>query len=871
MTLSAILDSIGAAALSSTHRNLDFYRKDIQVPDPSFGPVRLSVLDVAPDQPQKTVVLLHGFAASSAWWYSQIESLAFYHRVIAIDLRGHGRSARPKGGYTIAQMVADTAAVLDALEIQDPVALAGHSVGGFIATDFALRYPKQVSHLVLVATPVAIRRGSLPLLARIIMYTPDAIMQAVQPLYELDPRGRGTAFLLGIKKLYHHDMTRWNGEEKFPAISQPALVIIGDKDYAFPEADYTRVAELIPQAERIHIGASKHQVPLERPKAVLRAIQRFIQPDPTTHFLPSWRSENDGVDSLRLLVERPWVARYDRYVPDTLHIPKVPLTRLLDLSVERFRDRPAIRYRRQRLTYAELQAETWRFARAAAHAGLGPGDRLLLLLPNLPHLVVAFYGTLRLGATVVFANPGAPLQETIQQANQTGVKILVSTIELLEAAHQIQNQSDIQAVIFCTEQDYERPSRWGRRAGKSKQKTTEPVVNPLGWDAQLDFRWIEWLGGPFFEASPESTQPFEAGENISAELATAAILFTAGTTASPRGVRLSHFNLVANALQFGAWFSDARFGKERILTGVPFWHAYGLGQGINLPVFLGACITLPQSLSPADVCSALWQEQSDLFVATPRLIQNLNDLPQLKSAYSRNSQSRKPVCLSAAAALPVEVKETFERLTRIQVMEGYGLSEASQMTHANPVLANRTGSIGLPLPGTEVQVVDLQTKKPLPYGQIGELWVRGPQVMQGYLTEPPASQEVLDEHSWLHTADVARMDDDGYFQILGRCQDMWFDNQAGAVFPRDVEEAIYELPQVSEVVVTAIQGEPVAFVCLHPEKQLSETELRAFCQRRLPSSHQPHRVIFVPELPHNFLGKVPTNQLDAPLGGTSPT
>jgi long-chain acyl-CoA synthetase len=814
VTWSAILDSIRAAELKPTPGNLELYRKDVWVtPAPLSPPVRLSVIDMAPECPEQTLVLIHGLAASSAWWYHQVDPLAQRNRVLAIELRGHGRSSYPEQGYTVSQMADDVAMALEALDIEEPVIAVGHSAGGFIAADLALRHPERVGKLILVATPVAIERRALPLRARISARCPDFLLRAMQPLYEMDPKGRGSAYLLGVKRLFNDDLLHWDGTHKFPHLTQPTLVIVGDRDYVFPERYYTQVAELVPQAELVNVGVSKHQVPLERPKAVLRAIERYIEPDTAERFEPRWRGENDDVDSIRLLTERPWVARYERHVPPTLDIPQVPLLRLLEYAARRFPRRAAIYCRNQTLSYRDLNAGAARFAAALQDLGVDKGERVMLLLPNTPHFVAAFYGTLRLGAIAVLSNPLEQMNEIVRQAQQTDARALITARRSAEVAGLLRTQSEVHHVIYTQ-----------------------------------DHPWPQWLAQADHLTAPSGAD-VHPGD-------TAAVLFTAGTTGAPKGVKLSHRNLVANALQVGTWLSGVRAHRPTILCAAPFSHAYGMTLGMNLAIYLAAgTVSLP-AFDPQTILEHIRRHRPTLFAATPAQYLVLNSFSGIRN-YTSDALH---LCISASAPLPVEVKEAFERLTRVRIIEGYGLTETTLMTHINPVNGNRTGSVGLPLPGTEARIVDPSGGLPLPCDQTGELLVRGPQVMQGYWSKPDA-QTALDADGWLHTGDAACMDDDGYFQILGRRQETWTDDEECPVFPRDVEETMYELPEVSEVAVVAVENRPIAFVVLRAGDHMSSEDILRFCRHRLPPGHVPRQVVFVDELPRNYIGKILTRRI----------
>ncbi len=819
----AIFDSIRAAELQPATDNLELYRRAVTVtPAGAAEAVQLSVLDVAPERFQRTVVLIHGFAGSSAWWYPQIPSLARQHRVVAIEMRGHGRSSRPRNGYAISQMVDDIAVALRELGVSGPVVMVGHSVGGFVVTDFALRYPDQVSRLVLIATPVTVRPRSLPLYARISMACPDFLLRVAQPLYEMDPKGRGTAYLLGIKRLYQDDLAQWNGEDKFPHLSQPTLVIAGDRDYAFPERYYTRVAELIPQAEWVSVGVSKHQVPLERPRAVLRAVERFLRPDTQAGFEPLWRSENDDVDSVRLLAERPWVARYGASVPPDLDVPHVPLTRLLQNAAQSFPQRAAIRYRGRAMSYRALYDKASRFAAALRRLGIAPGERVMMMLPNLPQFVIGYYGALQMGAALVLSHPEETTERLIQQARRTGARILVTLGGLGRTAAAIADESEVQHIIYVGgDVDLSagpcRSHRW------SQLLVADPMETPV---AAVDARDV------------------------------AVILFTAGMTGPSRSIPLTHRNLVANALQVGAWLSGVRSGRGGILCATPFSHGYGMGLGINLAVYLGMDIQLPSAWDLGALLEGIKGGRPALFVASPATYIALNTWPDLRSYMPRHA----PLFISGIEALPVEVKESFERLTKAQLIEGYGVSEAGGMTHLSPVVEPRTGSVGLPLPGTEARIVDWATGRPRSCGGVGELWVRGPQVMPAWEGDGVAGPAVLDEEGWLHTGDVARMDDDGYFYVLGCRRDVWASDDGALLFSRDVEEVIYELPEVREAAVAVVAEDDgprwVAFVSPRAGERVSGEAIRAFCRGRLPASHTPRRIVLVDELPRDRMGRV---------------
>ncbi|MGZ9235139.1 MAG: AMP-binding protein, partial [Anaerolineales bacterium] len=365
-------------------------------------------------------------------------------------------------------------------------------------------------------------------------------------------------------------------------------------------------------------------------------------------------------------------------------------------------------------------------------------------------------------------------------------------------------------------------------------------------------QWIDFLGGksnrsPSVEVIPEDL---------------AVIQYTGGTTAQSKGVMLSHRNLVANALQTRHWLPDAIEGRERFLCVVPIFHSYGLTTAMNVPVSLGASMILKPQFQVLDILKTIRRYQPTIFPGVPGMYMAINNF---RGARSYGIKSIK-ACLSGSAPLPVEVQEAFEKLTKGRLVEGYGLTEASPVTHANPLNEKRkVGTIGVPLPSTEAVILDLARRsKEVKQGQIGELAVRGPQVMMGYWNDPKATRDVLTKAGWLLTGDVAQVDEEGYFRIIARKADMWYpalrNHKKEPAFPRDIEEVIYEIPQVREVAVAAIAGRPFAFVIAGKEPPTPKGIIE-YAKRRLPPHLVPRFVIFMEDFPRTFIGKVLRREL----------
>lgn len=810
--------------------DLELYREYVTVADG----VRLSVIDVAPERPEQTVVLVHGFGGNATQWRYQIERFSERNRVLAVDIRGHGRSKAPAGAsYTMSTILQDLITLLDERGISEPFTLIGHSFGGAIVTDFALTYPEKLARLVLIASA---GEYDLIRLYKIAFRLPNSVLRAAQPAV----RGFVDANVVSLKRVFQQNLNQWRGWEKFPQITVPTMVITGERDRVFPTAAFERVGELMPDAEVVNVGASAHMVMIERRDAVNRALERFMEAEKGHS---SWRTAGQEGSS-RLLAERPWLVHYESGVPHTIDVPRLPLTRLLDRAWRRFPRRPAIVYQGRKLTYKNLSAQSGRFANALQAMGVIKGARVMLLLPNIPQLVIAYYGILRLGAIVVMSNPLAKPETIVQQAQQSGAEVLVTLTKFAETAKMVKAQSKVGHVVYANVKDYlpllkQVLFTWRREKAEGHR------LRQLG---QGDWLWTKLLRQHTPEPPSDTVEPDDI----------AMIQFTGGTTAAPKGVVLTHRNLVANTTQTRAWTADIEPGREIILCVAPFSHVYGMTAGMNLAINIGASMILLPTFNTEEVLQHIKQYKPTLFPGVPSMYVAINNFPGVRKYDVQSIRA----CLSGAAPLPIEVKERFEKLTKGKLVEGYGLSEASPVTHANPIFGRgKVGSIGLPLPNTEARVADLRTGKPVPTGQIGELVVRGPQVMRGYWQDPASTSAVLAKDGWLRTKDIARMDEDGYFQIISRQQDMWQAEDATPVFPRDVEEVIYELPQVREVVVVAIANQPIAFVSVKDKSQVPAKTIIAFCKRRLPPNQVPRLVIFVKEFPRTFIGKVLRREL----------
>ena len=811
--------------------DLDLYRHEVRV---STNPlVRLSAIDISPDHPQRTFVFIHGYGGQASQWNYQMQKFAVENRVIALDLRGHGLSDKPNNGYDMDQIIHDMESALTLLKVKGKIILVGHSFGGAIVTEYALKNPKRVEKLILMATAGQFK---LQPVLKLALRMPAWVLKLAEPV----TRKWLFASPQALRSFYADNMAIWNGWESFKSLEVPTLVIRGHRDIVFERPLFEKVAESIPGAEDVDIRVSGHMVMLERRDAVDRSIERFLAGEGQR----SWRESSSSPkkkltrrDALRK--ERPWLEHYEKGVPYTVSMPNIPLHHLLRSAVRRFPLKPAIYFEGSRLSYRRLNHEVNRFANALISQGVGKGARVVLLLPNLPQMVVGFYGAMKAGAVAVLVPPIIEPDEIVRQIKDSDASVLITLSIWAGLAKQVQEISSVPHVVLTDPAQY---LSFPKKIISSWRNREYGLQNALHWG--------DWLSGKSRKSPTIDVAPDDL----------AVIQYTGGTTSQSKGVMLSHRNLVANALQTRHWLPEAVEGNERFLCVVPIFHSYGLTAAMNVPVSVGAAMILKSQFQILDVLKAIKKYRPTIFPGSPNMYVAINNFRGVRKYGIKSIKA----CISGSAPLPVEVQEAFEKLTKGRLVEGYGLTEASPVTHANPLGdKRRIGTIGVPLPSTESKIVDLSNrKKEVKQGQIGELAIRGPQVMMGYWKDPKATREVLTDDGWLLTGDVAQADEDGYVRIIARKADMWFPNKLKKkpAFPRDVEEVIYEIPQVKEVAVTAVAGHPFAFVIAGKETPAPKAVI-AYCKRRLPPHLVPRFVIFLDDFPRTFIGKVLRREL----------
>jgi long-chain acyl-CoA synthetase len=544
-------------------------------------------------------------------------------------------------------------------------------------------------------------------------------------------------------------------------------------------------------------------------------------------------------------VTTPWLDNYPPGVPEHVTVPPASLARLLDDAARDFPHAPALHYEGRTLSYAQLAEQARRVAGALASLGVGRGSRVGLILPNCPQAVTALFGALRLGATVVQNNPLYTERELGHQLADAGVEVVVCLDLVYERVKALRGQTAIREVVVTSVLD-ELPAV--KRALAPYTKKGKAASAAIAKDEPVR-RWRELLG-----SAPQG--PREPAE-VDPERDLALLQYTGGTTGVSKGVMLTHHNLRANVEQVRAWFPDADPGREVMMAVLPFFHVYGLTVCLLLGVRLGAALVLQPRFELDSVLAAVDRFRPTLFPGVPTMYVAVNNAVE----QGGHDLSSIKACLSGAAPLPMEVAERFERFSGGRLVEGYGLSEASPVAIANPIYGKRkAGTIGMPLPDTLARIADPDDPdRSLPPGQPGELAISGPQVMQGYWNRPDETAAVLRD-GWLLTGDMAVMDEEGYFAIVDRKKDLII---AGGynVYPREVEEILYEHPKVLEVAVAGVpdayHGEVVkAFVVLRQGEQATVEEIREFCKARLAGYKVPRAVEFRDDLPKTLVGKV---------------
>jgi len=551
----------------------------------------------------------------------------------------------------------------------------------------------------------------------------------------------------------------------------------------------------------------------------------------------------------------PWRQRYESGVPHTLAYEHKLLLSYLDETAARFPDNTALIFEGYRLRYSQLQSMVNRAAGALARLGVRKGDRVAIVLPNVIPCVVAYYAVLRLGGIVVMNNPLYTDRELAYQFNDSGA-CMVITLDLLAARMiGLREKTGIEHIVYTSLGDYLPPLKGMLFPLVARLKKLSARVR----SGEKIHRWKSLLS-----EEVAALPPVEPGLDDPAMYQ-----YTGGTTGISKGVVLSHGNLSRQIQQIAAWFPTFRKGKGMMLGALPFFHVFGLTTSMNLAIYFGWGNILVPKPHPAALIKAIGGYRATFVPLVPTMYIGMLHHPDFSKADLRSIEG----CFSGSAPLPVEVIREFEEKTGSIIVEGYGLTETSPVTHINPFASGsrKVGSIGMPITDTECRIVDaIEGTGEVPPGQPGELLIRGPQVMSEYWNRPDETAAALTPDGWLYTGDIATMDKDGFFFIVDRKKDMVLSGGIN-VYPRDIEEVLFEHPDVQEAAVIGVPnpkyGEAVkAFVVLKSGATATGDMIIDFCRQRLARYKVPAEIEFRDALPKSNIGKVLKKELRGEQG-----
>lgn len=525
-----------------------------------------------------------------------------------------------------------------------------------------------------------------------------------------------------------------------------------------------------------------------------------------------------------MMNEKKWLSVYPDSISKEIKVPEFPMQRILQNACQAYPNNTAITFYGRKISYQELFHASQAFASALQKKGVQKGDRVAIMLPNCPQYVIAYYGSLTTGAIITQINPMLVERELQHILQDSGAETIVVLDGLYPKVKSVQQYANVKNIIAVS-------------------------LQPSDADFQPDVSFDQFMKSGDGKINPVSFDP---------ENDIAVLQYTGGTTGRSKGAMLTHRNILANVVQSYEFFKhELKLGAERTLSVIPLFHVFGMTSAMNLSVYIaGDSIMLPR-FEIEEVLETIKREQPTTFPGVPTMYVALTNHPKAEE-YGMGSIQ---VCNSGSAPMPVELLREFERKSGAKILEGYGLTEASPTTHCNPVFAERKpGSVGIGIPSTEYKVMDLgDGTKEVPTGEMGELVVKGPQVMKGYWNMPEETAVTLRD-GWLYTGDIAKVDEEGYLYIVDRKKDLIIASGFN-IYPRDVEEVLYEHPAVQEAVVIGVpdayRGESVkAVLVLKNNKKASEREIIDYCRANLSAYKVPNFVEFREELPKTNVGKI---------------
>ena len=543
-------------------------------------------------------------------------------------------------------------------------------------------------------------------------------------------------------------------------------------------------------------------------------------------------------------MDKPWIKHYEKGIPETIQFEETCIPAFLERSAKEFPDHTALLFQGFKVTFRELNDMVNRFSACLSGFGIRKGDSVALLLPNVIPCVAAYYATLKIGAIAVMNNPLYSDRELLHQFNDSGSKLLITLDLLGNRMIDLRPQTGIQQIVYTSIGDYLPFPKNLLFPLVGKKKKLAADVKP----APNVHKWKEVLS----TAKPDSSGAELSFDDV------AMYQYTGGTTGVSKGVILTHGNLSRQVQQLQSWFPGFNKGQEMMLGALPFFHVFGLSVAMNFAIYMGWGDILVPKPQPEPLLETIGKFKPTFAPLVPTMYIGMLNHPLIQKTDMTSIKG----CFSGSAPLPVEVIRDFEKKTGAVIVEGFGMTESTPVTHINPFAGGKrkVGSIGLPIPCTEARIVDLVSgTTDMPVGETGELIVRGPQVMRGYLNKPDETAQTITD-GWLHTGDIAMMDTDGYFFIVDRKKDMIICGGYN-VYPRDIEEVFFSHPKVQEATAIGVphptRGETVkVFVVLKSGQTATAEELIEYCKGNLAAYKLPTSIEFRTELPKTNVGKV---------------
>ncbi len=548
--------------------------------------------------------------------------------------------------------------------------------------------------------------------------------------------------------------------------------------------------------------------------------------------------------------EKPWLSFYASGVKPELDYQETLISEYLEISARKSPESTALTFQGYKITFGKLLEMVNRFATFLSEKGIKKGDSVSILLPNTIPCVVAYYAVLKIGGIVVMNNPLYTDKELKHQFNDSGSKILITLDLLANRMIDLRPETSIKEIVVTSIGDYlPFPKNLlfplvGKKKGLAADVKSADDV----------YRWKDVISK--YSPTPPKVE-VDFGD-------VAMYQYTGGTTGVSKGVMLTHSNLSKQVQQVMGWFNDFNSGKEVMLGALPFFHIFGLSTSMNFAIYMGWENVLVPKPQPGPLLETIQKFKPSFAPLVPTMYIGMLSHPDIEKTDLTCIKG----CFSGSAPLPLEVIKKFEQKTGVIISEGFGMTESCPVTHVNPFGGQwKVGSIGLPISDTESKIVDIDTgNEEVPVGEIGELCVKGPQVMKGYYNNPEATAETLRD-GWLYTGDIAKMDEDGYFFIVDRKKDMILSGGYN-VYPRDIDEALYEHPLVQEACAIGVphetRGESIkVFVVMKEGKTATSEELIKYCSEKLAKYKLPTEIEFRDELPKTNVGKILRKDLRA--------